>query len=181
MPAIYRTIAEYHAIVPMQNSNLRPHLQIEIILRGSRLGICFASFGHQLIAHHVVLQVTCARCRVSGEPVFHLFCSHCDEILTGSIALPGGKVADHAITIRYSCMPTPASRLLRDDTHRLKLRPRSYLPCIMLEPYRDGRRRGGIRALATAASRGPAASRRQGPAAPCADLTLRGTGGAGTW
>jgi hypothetical protein len=31
----------------------------------------------------------------------HLYCSYCDEILTGSIAGPGGKISDHLITIRH--------------------------------------------------------------------------------
>jgi hypothetical protein len=31
----------------------------------------------------------------------HLYCSYCDEILTGSIAGPGGKITDHLITIRH--------------------------------------------------------------------------------
>ena len=47
--------------------------------------------------------MSCPKCRAGGEPVFHLHCSYCDEILTGSIAQPGGKVADHVITIR--CVP----------------------------------------------------------------------------
>ena len=46
-------------------------------------------------------QVSCAKCFADGESVFHLHCSYCDEILTGSIAQPGGKVADHVITIRF--------------------------------------------------------------------------------
>jgi hypothetical protein len=54
---------------------------------------------------NIFSQVTCAGCRASGEPVFHLYCSYCDEILTGSIAQPGGKVADHVITIRHARTP----------------------------------------------------------------------------
>ena len=46
-------------------------------------------------------QVSCAKCFADGESVFHLHCSYCDEILTGSIAQPGGKVSDHVITIRF--------------------------------------------------------------------------------
>ena len=45
--------------------------------------------------------VSCSKCRPANEPVFHLHCSYCDEILTGSIASPGGKVKDHVVTIRH--------------------------------------------------------------------------------
>ena len=45
--------------------------------------------------------VCCRACFPQGESVFHLYCSYCDEILTGRIAAPGGKIADHVVTIRH--------------------------------------------------------------------------------
>jgi len=45
--------------------------------------------------------VCCNRCRPENPQAFHLYCSYCDEILTGSIAGPGGKIADHVVTIRH--------------------------------------------------------------------------------
>lgn len=45
--------------------------------------------------------VFCNHCRPAGVQAFHLYCSYCDEILKGSIAGPGGKIADHIITIRH--------------------------------------------------------------------------------
>ena len=43
----------------------------------------------------------CKRCQSGKGHAFQLYCSYCDEILTGSIAGPGGKIADHIITIRH--------------------------------------------------------------------------------
>ena len=45
--------------------------------------------------------VNCPSCYSSSESAVHLYCSYCDEILTGSIAGPGGKITDHLITIRH--------------------------------------------------------------------------------
>ena len=45
--------------------------------------------------------VCCRHCFPQGDHVFHLYCSYCDEILTGRIAAPGGKIADHVVTIRH--------------------------------------------------------------------------------
>lgn len=45
--------------------------------------------------------VNCSTCYEDGEAAVHLYCSYCDEILTGSIAGPGGKITDHLITIRH--------------------------------------------------------------------------------
>jgi hypothetical protein len=45
--------------------------------------------------------VACSNCFKDQKPAFHLYCACCDEILTGSIAGPGGKVTDHVITIRH--------------------------------------------------------------------------------
>jgi hypothetical protein len=45
--------------------------------------------------------VSCNKCRPSDAQAFHLYCSYCDEILSGSIAGPGGKIADHVVTIRH--------------------------------------------------------------------------------
>jgi hypothetical protein len=45
--------------------------------------------------------VQCPSCYSSTESAVHLYCSYCDEILTGSIAGPGGKITDHLITIRH--------------------------------------------------------------------------------
>jgi hypothetical protein len=45
--------------------------------------------------------VKCSTCYDEETTAVHLYCSHCDEILTGSIAGPGGKIADHLITIRH--------------------------------------------------------------------------------
>jgi hypothetical protein len=45
--------------------------------------------------------VKCSTCYDQDTIAVHLYCSHCDEILTGSIAGPGGKIADHLITIRH--------------------------------------------------------------------------------
>jgi hypothetical protein len=41
---------------------------------------------------------TCYDETVSG---IFLYCAYCDEVLTGSIAGPGGKITDHLITIRH--------------------------------------------------------------------------------
>ena len=40
----------------------------------------------------------------------HLYCSYCDEVLTGSIAGPGGKITDHLITIRHVFQEASAMR-----------------------------------------------------------------------
>ncbi len=45
--------------------------------------------------------VNCSTCYEDGDSAVHLYCSYCDEILTGSIAGPGGKITDHLITIRH--------------------------------------------------------------------------------
>jgi hypothetical protein len=46
--------------------------------------------------------VYCAKCQpLLRTPSFQLYCSYCDEVLTGSIAGPGGKIADHVVTIRH--------------------------------------------------------------------------------
>ena len=45
--------------------------------------------------------VSCNKCRPACHQAFHLYCSYCDEILSGSIAGPGGKIADHVVTIRH--------------------------------------------------------------------------------
>jgi hypothetical protein len=45
--------------------------------------------------------VNCSTCYDDGDTAVHLYCSYCDEILTGSIAGPGGKITDHLITIRH--------------------------------------------------------------------------------
>ena len=45
--------------------------------------------------------VSCSSCCPNHDQVFHLYCSYCDEILTGSIAGPGGKISDHVVTIRH--------------------------------------------------------------------------------
>ncbi len=44
--------------------------------------------------------VRCSTCYDCAAGV-HLYCAHCDDILTGSIAGPGGKITDHLITIRH--------------------------------------------------------------------------------
>ena len=43
--------------------------------------------------------VSCTRC--CKDNTYQLYCSYCNEILTGSIAGPGGKIADHVVTIRH--------------------------------------------------------------------------------
>eukprot|EP00292_Cryptomonas_paramecium_P008169 CAMPEP_0113684012 /NCGR_PEP_ID=MMETSP0038_2-20120614/13710_1 /TAXON_ID=2898 /ORGANISM="Cryptomonas paramecium" /LENGTH=281 /DNA_ID=CAMNT_0000603601 /DNA_START=62 /DNA_END=904 /DNA_ORIENTATION=- /assembly_acc=CAM_ASM_000170 len=48
--------------------------------------------------------VSCTRCypdNSTQDPDFHVHCSYCNEVLSGSIARPGGKVTDHLITIRH--------------------------------------------------------------------------------
>ena len=45
--------------------------------------------------------VSCEACYPGGISAIHLYCSYCDEILTGTIAGPGGKITDHLITIRH--------------------------------------------------------------------------------
>ena len=45
--------------------------------------------------------VHCPSCTSGSESAVHLYCSYCDEILTGSIAGPGGKITDHLITIGH--------------------------------------------------------------------------------
>ena len=45
--------------------------------------------------------VRCAHCYENEDPCFHLYCSYCDEVLTGSIARPSGKISDHLVTTRH--------------------------------------------------------------------------------
>ncbi len=45
--------------------------------------------------------VTCNRCHPRNSRAYYLYCSYCDEILKGSIAGPGGKIANHIVTIRH--------------------------------------------------------------------------------
>jgi hypothetical protein len=45
--------------------------------------------------------VQCLSCYNDKRSAVHLYCAYCDEVLTGSIAGPGGKVSDHLITIRH--------------------------------------------------------------------------------
>jgi hypothetical protein len=61
--------------------------------------------------------VSCSSCYKDQEaPCFHLYCSYCDEILTGSIAGPGGKITDHVITIRHV---VKEAQVLRDYLARI--------------------------------------------------------------
>jgi hypothetical protein len=46
-------------------------------------------------------RISCPRCDPSQKSSYQLYCSYCDEILGGSIAGPGGKIADHIVTIRH--------------------------------------------------------------------------------
>jgi hypothetical protein len=43
----------------------------------------------------------CRECFGEDATATHLYCTYCDEVLTGSIAGPGGKISDHLITIRH--------------------------------------------------------------------------------
>jgi hypothetical protein len=43
----------------------------------------------------------CSACYDEAVTAMHLYCAYCDEVLTGSIAGPGGKISDHLITIRH--------------------------------------------------------------------------------
>jgi hypothetical protein len=45
--------------------------------------------------------VQCRECYGDVVCTTHLYCTYCDEVLTGSIAERGGKVRDHLITIRH--------------------------------------------------------------------------------
>ena len=45
--------------------------------------------------------VHCRSCYDEEVSAVHLYCAYCDEVLTGTIAGPGGKVSDHLITIRH--------------------------------------------------------------------------------
>jgi hypothetical protein len=45
--------------------------------------------------------VRCCECYGEEATATHLYCTYCDEILTGSIAGPGGKISDHLITIKH--------------------------------------------------------------------------------
>ena len=45
--------------------------------------------------------VNCSECHHGGISAMHLYCAYCDEVLTGSIAGPGGKISDHLVTIRH--------------------------------------------------------------------------------
>jgi hypothetical protein len=45
--------------------------------------------------------VRCPSCYDKTETAVHLYCAYCDEVITGTIAVPGGKVSDHLITIRH--------------------------------------------------------------------------------
>jgi hypothetical protein len=43
----------------------------------------------------------CSACYDEATTRVHLYCAYCDEVLSGSIAGPGGKISDHLITIRH--------------------------------------------------------------------------------
>ncbi len=43
----------------------------------------------------------CPTCYDKDVTAVHLYCGYCNEVLTGSIAGPGGKISDHLITIRH--------------------------------------------------------------------------------
>jgi hypothetical protein len=45
--------------------------------------------------------VRCSTCYDGAASGVHLFCAYCDDVLTGSVAGPGGKITDHLITIRH--------------------------------------------------------------------------------
>jgi hypothetical protein len=45
--------------------------------------------------------VRCPTCYAHDFSTLQLYCSYCDEVLSGTIAAPGGKVSDHLITIRH--------------------------------------------------------------------------------
>jgi hypothetical protein len=45
--------------------------------------------------------VHCAKCYDDSVSGVHLYCAYCEDVLTGSIAGPGGKITDHLITIRH--------------------------------------------------------------------------------
>ena len=45
--------------------------------------------------------VKCLKCYDGGVSAIHLHCAFCDEVLTGKIAGPGGKISDHLVTIRH--------------------------------------------------------------------------------
>ena len=45
--------------------------------------------------------VRCSTCYDEALSGVHLYCAYCDDVLTGSIAGPGGKITDHLITIRH--------------------------------------------------------------------------------
>jgi hypothetical protein len=49
----------------------------------------------------VRFSVQCASCYDKDVTAVHLYCAYCNEVLTGSIAGPGGKISDHLITIRH--------------------------------------------------------------------------------
>ena len=55
----------------------------------------------------------------------HLYCSYCDEILTGSIAGPGGEITDHLITIRHVFQEASA---LRDFLYQTLPQPEARKP-----------------------------------------------------
>ena len=45
--------------------------------------------------------VRCQSCYDADTSAVHMYCAYCDEVLTGSIAGPGGKVSDHLTTTRH--------------------------------------------------------------------------------
>jgi hypothetical protein len=61
-----------------------------------RYGACLP--GREYLTRYSVF---CRKCRPGENQVFHLHCAYCQEILTGSIANPGGKISDHVVTIRH--------------------------------------------------------------------------------
>ena len=62
--------------------------------------------------------VRCQSCYDADTSAVHLYCAYCDEVLTGSIAEPGGKVSDHLITTRHVYQQALAMRdsLEREDS-----------------------------------------------------------------
>ena len=65
--------------------------------------------------------VNCSTCYDVTDSAVHLYCSYCDEILTGSIAGPGGKIMDHLITIRHMFQEAVALKTYFDNNELLRM------------------------------------------------------------
>jgi hypothetical protein len=71
--------------------------------------------------------VRCDDCFESTASALHLHCGLCDEVLTGSIAGPGGKVTDHLITIRHVYQQAMALKTVLDQGRAVSVKEHEHI------------------------------------------------------